>query len=106
MEIIDLKSIDPFSIDKNRSWKIKDKRFIALNEFKDYEIDLYEFSSSAQILHWLAHMHGKNWINETRMYDLFEIIDDIFDLEGMGFTELTKKQIIQKIKRYFELLKK
>lgn len=62
-----------------------------------YEIDLEICTTAGGVLNWIAHMRGKNWMDDKDLADLIRAFHDILDLY-----ELALGQEIGNIKAYLK----
>lgn len=62
-----------------------------------YDIDLERCATAQEVLNWIVHMRGKNWMDDKDLADLVRAFHDILDL-----CRLAQEGEIQDIKNHLK----
>ena len=60
-------------------WKFDDKNLTLTHSHTDYEIDVEEWKTSAEVLDWIFQIQAKSWNDPVTMKGLIDAIEEIIN---------------------------
>ena len=80
-----MSDIKPTPIEVNLDINNDDKSYIDIKTregYEDYFVELDRIKDDSEILHWVKHLCGKNWMSPSKIKDFITTYQPIFEIDS------------------------
>ena len=76
-------------------WELDPQHYVLTNTLMNYDIDLEEISSAAELFGWMTHMSGKSDVyGKSQVFELGCALTDIYAYAGSEQTGWNSKEVV------------